>query len=112
MTLTDAHVQRVGAAEPSEKRISCRDVPAALRARCVDCARMNRGPMAYRMAGCALLVAVLHDAGEIVARVELRRMLAAGSVDEALWRVADGVLEQIGIPAEVQVDIERGPVPA
>lgn len=112
MTSTDAHVQRPGATEPSEQPIKRRDVPAALRARCVDCGRMNRGPLAYRMAGCALLAAVLHDAGEVVARVELRRMLAAGMVDEALWRVADGVLEQIGIPAEVQQDIERGPVPA
>jgi hypothetical protein len=111
VTLTDAQVQRPGAAEPSEKRIKRRDVPAALRARCVDCARASRGPASYQAAGLALLRAV-EQGGEVLARVELRRLHHAGDLPHARWRAADGVLEQIGIPAEVQQDVERGPVPA
>lgn len=111
MTLTDAHVQRPGHAEPSEKRITRRNVPEALRQRCLDCARAGRGPLPYRTAGLALLRATRSGVG-IEARVELGRMEAVGEITRAQRRAADEVLALIGIPAEVQVDIERGAVPA
>lgn len=111
MTLTDAHVQRPGAAEPSERRVRRRDQPEVLRQRCLDCARAGRGPLPYRTAGQALLRATRSGVG-IEARVELGRMEAAGEITRAQRRAGDEVLALIGIPAEVQVDIERGPVPA
>ena len=111
MTLTDAHVQRPGHAEPSERRVLRRNRPEVLRQRCIDCARAGRGPLPYRTAGQALLRATRRGVG-IEARVELRRMEDAGEITRAQRRAADAVLEQIGIPAELQVDIERGPVPA
>ncbi|MCA9557556.1 MAG: hypothetical protein KC583_03225 [Myxococcales bacterium] len=112
MTLTDAHVQRPGHGDPSEKRIARDKVPAVLRQRCIDCARTARRPLMYQAAGRALLRVEQRDGREVLARVELRRMLAEGRIDDALWRAADEVLALIGIPAEVQVDIELGPVPA
>ena len=44
MTLTDAHITRPGATEPSERPVRRRDQPAVLRQRCLDCARAGRGP--------------------------------------------------------------------
>ena len=111
MTLTDAHITRPGAAEPSERRIKRRHQPAVLRQRCLDCARAGRGPAPYQTAGLALLRAEQQGA-DVLARVELLRMATAGEITARQRRDADEVLALIGVPIEVQQDIERGPVPA
>lgn len=111
MTLTDAHITRPGATEPSERPVRRRDQPAVLRQRCLDCARAGRGPAADRTAGLALQRAEQQGA-DVLARVELQRMATAGEITARQRRAADEVLALIGVPIEVQQDIERGPVPA